>query len=191
MEQLAIPQHISKVGLYTGQSILLCFVASVYYKFPVVCSLSLLATYFTTMLHWYKLYDTGIIKKLDIVAIINLLVRFYYNGITMFCPTCQKIWMLTIIIIIIVYGININIFYYQTNSNIGYIMKPGYYSYFSLEYTLPNTRERELSYYFTSYIHCVFLHVIISTVSIYCAVIMPYNPPENNETNDYAPQIAC
>ena len=143
------------------------------------------------MLHWYKLYDTGIIKKLDIVAIINLLVRFYYNGITMFCPTCQKIWMLTIITIIIVYGININIFYYQTNSNIGYIMKPGYYSYFSLEYTLPNTRERELSYYFTSYIHCVFLHVIISTVSIYCAVIMPYNPPQNNETNDYAPQIAC
>ena len=191
MEQLAIPQHISKVGLYTGQSILLCFVASVYYKFQIVCSLSLLATYFTTMLHWYKLYDTGIIKKLDIVAIINLLVRFYYNGITMFCPTCQKIWMLTIITIIIVYGININIFYYQTNSNIGYIMKPGYYSYFSLEYTLPNTRERELSYYFTSYIHCVFLHVIISTVSIYCAVIMPYNPPQNNETNDYVPQIAC
>ncbi len=189
MEQLAVPQHISKVGLYTGQSFLLCFVTSVYYKFPIVCSLSLLATYFTTMLHWYKLCDTGIIKNLDIAAIINLLVTFYYNGIIMFCPTCQKAWMLTIMTIIVVYGININIFYYQTISNRGYIMKPGSYSYFSLVYTLPNTRERELSYYFSSYIHCIFLHVVISTVSIYCAVIMPHNRQENSQTNDYAPQI--
>ena len=68
-------------------------------------------------------------------------------------------------------------------------MKPGSYSYFSLAYTLPNTRERELSYYFNSYIHCVFLHVIIGTVSIYCAIIMPHNPQENSQTNDYAPQI--
>jgi hypothetical protein len=190
---LAVPQYISRVGVYTGQMFLLCFVTSVYYNFSIVSSLALLATYFMTIIHWYKLRHTGIIKDLDRAAILNLVVSFYYTGITKFCPMCQRAWITTMAINIIVYVINNHIFYCQTNANRGQIilkdppegrdpqiclsiMKPGCYSYFSLAYTMPNTRERELCYYYNSYVHCLFLHVISGTVSVYCAIIMT---PEN------------
>ena len=173
---LAVPQYISRVGVYTGQMFLLCFVTSVYYNFSIISSIALLATYFMTITHWYKLRQTGIIKDLDRAAILNLIVSFYYTGISKFCPMCQRAWITTMAINIIVYVINNHIFYYQTDANRGQIMKPGCYSYFSLAYTMPNTRERELCYYYNSYIHCLFLHIISGTVSVYCAIIMP---PEN------------
>ncbi len=180
--ELAVPQHISRVGVYTGHFFLLCFIASVYYNFPIITSVALFTTYSTTIMHWYKLRHSGIIKTLDIISIINLILTFYFNGIFKYCPNCQRAWISTMATNAVIYYINSSIFYYQTVDNRGQIMKPGCYSYFSLAYTLPNSRERELCYYYNSYVHCVFLHVIAGTVSVYCAIIMP---PENNSSPIY------
>ena len=180
--ELAIPQHISRVGVYTGHTFLIGGILSVYYNFPLIFSIALFTTYSTTITHWYKLRHSGIIKTLDIAAIINLVATFYFNGITRFCPNCQCAWISTTSSILVVYFINTHIFYYQTSQNNSQIMKPGCYSYFSLAYTLPNSRERELCYYYNSYIHCIFLHVVSMSVSIYCTLIMP---PENNSSPIY------
>ena len=181
--ELALPQHISRVGVYTGHFFLLGSIVSVYYNFPMITSVALFTTYSTTIIHWYKLRHSGIIKTLDIFSIINLLLTFYFNGLNRFCPNCQRAWLSIVFTIFVVYFINSHIFYYQTIENRGEIMKPGKYSYFSLAYTLPNTRERELSYYYNSYIHCGFIHILSMSVSIYCTIIMP--PPENNTCSIY------
>ena len=174
MEELAVPQHISRIGVYTGQSYLILFFTSIYYGFPYYFSVSIFFTYITTILHWHKQYKSGIIKTIDIISIINMVPTFYYNGLYMFCQKCQKAWIITIALIGIIYGINISIFYFQTNMIRGsYIMKPGSYSYFSLAYTCENTRERELCNYYNCYVHCIFLHVVASAVSFYCATRIP------------------
>ena len=166
--ELLIPQHISKIGLYTGQTLLISFVVSIYYNYSIICSIALLTTYITTMLYWRKIYKQGIIKTLDMLSVLNLIVSFYYTGLPNFTPMCQHAWISSIAISGIAFGINAYIFYHQTTNN-KWIMKPGFYSYFSLAYTLPNTRERELCYYYSTIVHCMFLHVLCNSISIYCA----------------------
>ena len=120
------------------------------------------------MLYWRKIYKQGIIKTLDMLAVLNLIVSFYYTGLPNFTPMCQHAWISSIAISSIAHGINAYIFYHQTTNN-KWIMKPGCYYYFSLAYTLPNTRERELCYYYSTSVHCMFLHVLCNSISIYCA----------------------
>jgi hypothetical protein len=186
--ELAVPQHISKIGVYTGHSFLLGGIIAVYHNFPIIFSVALFTTYSTTITHWYKLRHSGIIKKLDIAAITNLVFTFYFNGLERFCPMCQRAWLSTIVFIFIIYFINSHIFHYQTVDDSGQIMKPGGYYYFSLAYTLPNTKERELSYYYNSYVHCGFLHLLSMTVSIYCTFIMPREDNSlSSENNGWSP----
>jgi hypothetical protein len=50
------------------------------------------------------------------------------------------------------------------------------FHYFSLQYTEPNTRERELAYYRSTYTHMLATHIIPFLVCLYCSVCSPYSP---------------
>jgi hypothetical protein len=49
------------------------------------------------------------------------------------------------------------------------------FHYFSLQYTEPNTRERELAYYRSTYTHMLATHIIPFLVCLYCAICSPYS----------------
>ena len=66
----ALPPHISKIGLYTGQSWLIgCIVASFYKQTNLIAKTS--SIYVTTMLHWYNIKSTGIAKTIYMIVCIS------------------------------------------------------------------------------------------------------------------------
>lgn len=67
---MALPPHISKIGLCTGQFYLAGAIYHVYKGSPnlaIICS----SIYATTMAHWYNMKNTGIAKTVDIAVVVT------------------------------------------------------------------------------------------------------------------------
>lgn len=67
---MALPPHISKIGLCTGQFYLAGAIYHVYKGSPnlaIICS----SIYATTMAHWYNMKTTGIAKTVDIAVVVT------------------------------------------------------------------------------------------------------------------------
>lgn len=89
-KNICIPQHISRYGIYTGQIFLFTSILSYLYNYN---SLSFIGAilYITTLLHWYKLKDNGLIKYIDIVTVTFTVSSVSFYDSTFFCPVDKKI----------------------------------------------------------------------------------------------------
>ena len=176
---ILIPQHISRQAFYSIQVLGFCIGAAYYTKYYITCLL-ISILYTTSMLHWNKIYYSSIIKKLDIFAVIVLVLNvtfydsYYYKEYKIYWFICCPLFILTFIM-------NETLFYYQVLKNGD--KKNGdkknddkKFHYFSLQYTEPNTRERELAYYRSTYTHMLATHIIPFLVCLYCSVCSPYSP---------------
>jgi len=167
--QLLVPQHITKWGVLTSFLILASSFVVYKYKYYLLTGVSL-CLFLTSIIHWHKMTAFGVIKILDaLFAALTLgLITFYY--IDEFKPEYKKIWYYTLAILVAVFVFNWIITYFQIMRENPYIKCQQQYNYFSLEYTKPNTKPRELCYYYVTFIHLFFVHIIPSAVLMYCII---------------------
>jgi hypothetical protein len=165
---ILIPQHISRVALCSVQFILFIFYLAYIYEYNRLCVL-LSGLYVSSMLHWNKVQYQGIIKTTDIIFVNSVFIH-----VTVF--DCKRFihpykWYITAIISIFAFILNEYLFYHQVlkykNKTVIYT---GKYWYFSIDYTNPNTIEREYAYYRSTITHMVFVHVLPTSVCAYLGI---------------------
>lgn len=71
---ILIPQHISKIGVYTGHSFLLVGIYCIYDNYTSLAYM-LFGLYVTTILHWSKIYRKSVIKNVDIAMSVSVLTK--------------------------------------------------------------------------------------------------------------------
>ena len=167
--QLLVPQNVTKWGILTSFLILAASFIAYKYKYYLLTGVSL-CLFLTSIIHWHKMTAFGLIKILDVLfgALALGLVTFYY--IDEFKPEYKKIWYYTVAIMVSIFVFNWVITYFQIMNQNPYIKCQQQYNYFSLEYTKPNTRPREMCYYYVTFIHLIFVHIIPTIVLMYCVI---------------------
>jgi hypothetical protein len=168
-EELLVPQYITKWGVLTS-FVLLGFSFLTYkYKYYLLSILSL-CVFISSVLHWHKMTLFGSTKVVDFILAASafLLVTFYYNDILK--GKYKRIWFVTAAVTVAIFLFNWVITYFQIlNKNTKKCQSE--YKYFSLDYTQPNTLQRELCYYYVTFVHIIFVHIIPSAVLAYCFIM--------------------
>ena len=172
-EELLVPQYITKWGILTS-FVLLGFSFLTYkYKYYLLSILSL-CVFISSVLHWHKMTLFGSTKIVDFILAASafLIVTFYYNDILK--GKYKKIWFITAAVTVAIFLFNWVITYFQilNNTNVKTEQKcQKEYKYFSFDYTLPDTLQRELCYYYVTFVHLIFVHIVPSVVLAYCFIM--------------------
>ena len=178
-EELLVPQHITKWGVLTS-FVLLGFGFLTYkYKYYLLSILSL-CVFISSVLHWHKMTLFGSTKIVDFILAASafLLVTFYYNDILK--GKYKRIWYITAAVTVSIFLFNWVITYFQilNNTNVKTDQTDQTeqtdqkeYKYFSFDYTQPNTLQRELCYYYVTFVHLIFVHIVPSVVLAYCFIM--------------------
>jgi hypothetical protein len=172
-----IPQHISKYGVYSAHIFLLTSPVHYYYGYNITCILGLLL-YVSSVLHWRKVKQRGLIKTIDVIICVITINYITFYASARFCYRHRIYWFISAIVGVVSYLINKYIEINQqclSNNSLFYKYDDDPYKYLSLKYTLPNTPQRELSYRYTVFMHICFLHVNFVAVSTYGAINSSYN----------------
>ena len=171
---ICVPQHISRLGLYTTQLFLLTAICNYINGYRILTIIGL-TLYIMSLLHWRKIQSTGLVKTLDVTTCIITINYITFNDSVYFCPLNRKLWFLSAFVSVVAYLTNKYIEgYQQFPKGCGYFAADEPYRYFSLKYTWPNTLQRELSYKYATYVHIILLHVNLSCACIYGVVSSPY-----------------
>jgi len=132
--------------------------------------------YITTLLFWNNLTHSGIIRNIDIATwIVNIISISYYDSLR-FDALYKELWASAMSLGCLVYLFNSYIFYCQTTPESQYITNDDQsniitkYSYFSTKYIPPNTYNRELAYYYATFVHIFALHVLPPVTCMYCII---------------------
>lgn len=169
---VAIPNHISKYGLISAQLLLANSVVSALHNYKSLSVISFFL-YITTLLFWNNLTHSGFIKKVDIATgIVNVLSITYYDSLR-FDALYKELWASVMSLGSLIYLFNSYIFYCQTTPDTQEIINDEpiiKYSYFSTKYIPPNTYNRELAYYYTSFVHIFALHFLPPVTCMYCII---------------------
>jgi hypothetical protein len=179
-----IPQYISRCAFYSATGFILpnCILA---YVFDYQCRFVLFAMLYTfTMLHWNKVKRDGIIRTVDIMFAYLCTYRFTFIDRYRLCPTYQTYWLYVFYTMIIAFIINEYILYMQVVRGYPYSTESQYkYKVYTqwplrlLNYTQPNTKERENAYYRSTYVHMFFFHVLHMATSGSFAILSYYQCP--------------
>lgn len=172
VEELLVPQYVTQWGVLTS-FVLLGFSFLTYkYKYYLLSILSL-CVFISSVFHWHKMTLFGSTKIVDFILAASafLLVTFYYNDILK--GKYKRIWYVTAAITVSIFLFNWVITYFQIlNKNTTTKQKcQTEYKYFSLDYTQPNTLQRELCYYYVTFVHLIFVHIVPSVVLAYCFIM--------------------
>ncbi len=157
---ICVPQHVSAIGLYTGQIYLVVAALAYLYTFHSLVPFALVL-WATTMAHWLKVQRIGLIKIIDIIVVIASLAYVSFYASHRFLPHHRTLWFIVMWFVILVYVVNSVLFYCQTNNHNIAPMQSDAYNYFSLGYTQPFTELREQSYFTTTLVHTGALHIFI------------------------------
>jgi hypothetical protein len=172
---VAIPFHISMYGLISAHIILANSVVSILHNHNSL-SLTSYCLYITTLLFWNNLTHSGMIRNIDIATgIVNVLSITYYDSLR-FDALYKELWASVMSICSLIYLFNSYIYYCQTTPDTEEITNDDpenvltKYSYFSTKYIPPNTYNRELAYYYTSFVHIFALHFLPPVTCMYCII---------------------
>jgi hypothetical protein len=170
---ICVPQHISRYGIYSAHLFLLNAICNYLYNYNSLAIIGV-SLYITSLLHWYKLQSSGIIKTLDVTSCIITISSVTFYDSTFFRPEDRLLWCGSAIVSIVAYSMNKYIEFYQQNNITDYCFTDDEpYQYLSLKYTRPNTQHRELSYTYSVFIHIIFLHVNLVCACIYGVINSP------------------
>jgi hypothetical protein len=162
-QKILIPQHISRKAFFSIQTILVNMIIAYILKYNVTFyNLSIL--YVLSMIHWNKVKRKGLIKTLDTTMASYSMFYFTYIDSNRYLLVYQKLWYICVFCSLFGFFMNEYLLYYQILHERKNNIRSKFF-YFSLEYTMPNTYERELAYYRSTYTHMFFLHVLPFTMS--------------------------
>lgn len=172
-KDVLIPQHISRKAFLSIQTIFIDILFAYKLKYNVTFyNLSIL--YVLSMMHWNKVKRRGIIKTLDTTMAGYSCFYFTYIDSNRFLRIYQQIWYFCVFCSLFGFLMNEYLLYYQV-LNEKKTNKHSKFHYFSLQYTIPNTYERELAYYRSTYTHMFFLHIFPFTISFIFAILSSMN----------------
>jgi len=169
IDEIFIPQYITKWGILT------CFVLFGFSFIAYKCKCYFLAIlslciFITSILHWHKQTLFGPVKIIDMflsIIFISLLTFYYKN---FFKTEHRTLWNITALLIVSIFIMNSIVTYYQiVNKDKGCNCQTEY-NYFSLNYTEPESQARKLCYYYTTFVHLTFIHILPSIILAYCFI---------------------
>ena len=167
---ILIPQHISRNAFVSIQFILLVWYLAYIYEYNRLLYL-LSGLYISSMLHWNRVQYRGIVKTVDILFVNGTFAHVSIFDIHRFMREHWSLWYSTVIVCAIVFAGNEYLFYHQVlKYNNKRVVYNGMYWYFSLDYTNPNTIERELAYYRSTITHMIFIHILPTCVCAFCGI---------------------
>jgi hypothetical protein len=174
---ILIPQHISRRALISATFLLNNSILAYALNYQVICVL-LGSVYVTTLLHWNAVKHTGTIKTVDTVLANITILHLTFVDSYRFCPKHQQYWMYVFYTILCGFITNEVLLYMQVTrySNRVKYIKNQYETWplTILNYTNPNTYNRELAYYRSTYTHMFFVHILPSIMSAIFAIISHY-----------------
>ena len=191
---ILIPQHISRNAFYSIQMIIITAGVAYFLEY-YICSILYVFIYFTSLIHWNEIRYTSIVKNIDITLIIASVLILTLKESVKF-KEYRIVWFYFLPIFIGFFIMNEILLHYQILIHKNKVIKNKTddkdkivkFHYFSLEYTNPNTEERELAYYRSTYTHMVCIHILPFAVGMYCA-IMAAMTPSNNDSNELTDSI--
>jgi len=165
---ILIPQHISRLALISVQFVLfVCYLAYIYqYNRLFFLTFGL---YVSSIFHWNKVKYKGLIKTIDILFANGVFLHVTMFDCYRFSNEHRFLWYNTAIISVTAFITNEYLFYHQVLKNTKVVSNKKY-SYFSLDYTPPNTMNRELAYYRSTFTHMFFIHILPTTVCAYSGI---------------------
>ena len=170
---MALPPHISKIGLFTGQAFLLNG-AIAYSRGHTNILMIAASIYLSTMAHWYNIKSTGIAKTIDMIVVIYGLIYVTLYESPKFGKQAHDAWTSVVLLVIIFYIFNSVIVYFQSNKIFIYDTCEknwtGTYNYLSLSYIPEDAENREKTHFYTTLVHVFFLHILTNVVAIYNVV---------------------
>jgi len=173
LDDLIMPKHISRYAYYSATFFLLNSLLAFYLKYYVTCVL-LVIVYITTILHWSEITKHSTIRIIDIIFVVLTITNWTLFDLKRIHPLGKKIWYITLIIMFVVFTLNETLFYYQVLKHSDKYVENGVpykkWHYFTFEYTNPNTKSRNLSYYRCAFTHLLIVHILSQVVVGYCAI---------------------
>jgi len=167
---ILVPQHISRIALFSVQFILFVFYLAYIYEYNRL-SVLLFGLYISSILHWNKIQYKGLIKTVDIILVNGVFLHVTIFDCYRFSKSHRFLWYNTAIICVVAFITNEYLFYHQVikykNKKVAFTDN---YWYFSLDYTNPNTMNRELAYYRSTFTHMMFIHILPTTVCAYSGI---------------------
>lgn len=175
-----IPHHISRNAFYSIQMILISVGVAYFLEYYITFFL-FFVIYITSLIHWNEVRYKSIVKNVDIALIIISTLNLTLNESIKF-KEYRFIWFYFLPIFIGSFIMNEILLHYQVLIHKNEVIKNKTddkdkvvkFHYFSLEYTNPNTEERELAYYRSTYTHMFCIHILPFSVGIYCAIMTKY-----------------
>ena len=173
LDDLIMPKHISRYAYYSATFFLLNSLLAFYFKYYISCIL-LAIVYTTTLLHWSEVKKVSTIKIIDIVFVFLTIANWTLFDLKRIHPLERNIWYTTLIIMCIAFTLNEILFYYQVLKHSDKYVENGVpykkWHYFTFEYTNPNTKSRNLSYYRSAFTHLFIVHILSQVVVAYCVI---------------------
>ena len=169
---MVIPTNISRYAYYSATFLLLNSLLAFKLKYYITSTL-LAIVYITTLLHWSEIKKISTIKILDIIFVFLTIINWTFFDIKTINNFGRNVWYITLFLIAIIFTTNEILFYYQvlkySNKYYEYATPYKKWSYFTLNYTNPNTKSRNLAYYRVAFTHMLFIHIFPQIVLAYCA----------------------
>jgi len=174
--EVCVPRHISKYGVYSSHLFLINAIFNYLYNYKILTVLGLLL-YTTSVLHWRKVKQYGLYKTLDVTTCVIVVNYISFNDSLYFHYNHRLLWLLAKFLCIVTYFINKYIEMYQMTdiNKTNYFLVNERYRYFSLKYTIPGSRHRELAHYYLVFVHILFIHVPLVFTCINGVVNTPFH----------------
>jgi len=180
-----LPYKYSKYGLYSSHLFLANGIINYFCGFRVLTGIAL-SLYLSSVLHWRNVKHNGLYKKLDVATCFITINYITFIDSHYFIASARKMWLLAVTQAVGAYSINKFIEYKQISqrpsqrqlqsqneNNICSFAKDEPYSYFSLQWTQPDSVQRDRSYYASVFVHILFIHVPLFFTCVYGVVNSP------------------
>lgn len=181
-----IPPHISKYCVYSATFILIGSITAFLCNYKIL-SLLLFCLYITSYIYWSKPALMSISKIVDHFFVLLVFVYLTYLSFN-FTKKYKMMWINIFLFVVTIGIINQTIFNFKIVNffkqlNIDHDLKDGdqqegldnekKFNYFTLDYTYPDTYEREEACFYSIIIHCCCIHLLPCLFGIYCIILNP------------------
>ena len=183
-DSFPIPAHITNYCVYSSTVILIGSITAFLYNYKIL-SLLLFCLYITSYIYWSKPSTMSIIKIIDHFFVGAVFIYVTYLSFN-FPKKYKMMWINIFLFVLIVAIINKTIFYFKVvdvfkQSNNNYqredeqegLDNEKKFNYFTLDYTYPNTYEREKAGFYCILIHCCCIHILPCLFGMYCVIMNP------------------
>jgi hypothetical protein len=169
-----LPPHLTKYCVITIHFMLLTSIVAFVLDYKLL-SLLFFILYLTGFLYWRKPEYTSIFKKIDVFFVFVTFIIVVYYALFKFKYKYKKIAIIGFIVGCIIAIINETLYRFKIvgvfdNDKVKEGFENNEFSYFTLDYTQPDSIEREKCCEFSVLVHCFCLHILPNILGSLCLI---------------------